>query len=122
MQRGVTYYLAAIAGNNLNGNVDLNDPCLNISNAAQVVWHPLPTVVFSVANPNVCTGTCTTVTATFAGTAPFTLTYYSPASGIVTQTFSGNTGTFQVCTTVGSPPGSLVVQATSVVDGWCACQ
>jgi hypothetical protein len=121
MQTGVTYYAAAIAGNNLNGNVDLNDPCLDISNAAQVVWRPLPTVVFSAANPNVCAGACTTVTATFTGIAPFTLTYTTPASGTVTQTFSGNTGTFQVCTAVGSPPGSWVVQATKVVDAFCTC-
>ncbi len=122
MQTGVTYYLASIAGNNLNGTIDLNDPCLDISNAAQVVWRPLPTVTFSVANPQVCAGACTDVTATFAGTAPFTLTYSSPASGTVTQTFSGNTGTFQVCTAAGSLPGSLVVQATRVVDAWCTCE
>jgi hypothetical protein len=121
LQTGVTYYIAAIAGNNLNGNVDLNDPCLDFSNALQVEWKPLPAVTFSVANPNVCAGACTTVTATFTGTAPFTLTYTSPASGTVTQTFSGNTGTFQVCTLPGSPPGSLVVTATELVDAWCTC-
>jgi hypothetical protein len=122
MQTGVTYYLAAIAGDNLNGSVNLNDPCLDISNAAQVVWRPLPTVTFSAANPNVCAGACTTVTATFTGTAPFSLTYISPASGTVTQTFSGNTGTFQVCTPPGSPPGSLLVSATALVDANCSCQ
>ena len=121
MQTGVTYYLAAIAGDNLNGSVNLNDPCLDISNAAQVVWRPLPTVTFSAANPNVCAGACTTVTATFTGTAPFTLTYTTPASGTVTQTFSGNTGTFQVCSAAGSPPGSLVVLATELVDAFCTC-
>ncbi len=122
MQTGVTYYVAAMAGNNLNGNVDLTDPCLDFSNALQVVWRPLPAVTFSAANPNVCAGACTTVTATFTGTAPFTLTYTTTASGTVTQTFSENTGTFQVCTAAGSPPGSLVVQATALVDAWCTCQ
>jgi len=67
MQTGVTYYIAAIAGNNLNGNVDLTDPCLDISNAIQVTWQPLPAVTFSVANPDVCAGDCTTVTANFTG-------------------------------------------------------
>jgi hypothetical protein len=122
MQTGVTYYAAAIAGNTLNGNVDLTDPCLDISNAAQLLWRPLPTVAFSAANPNVCAGACTSVTATFTGTAPFALTYTTPASGTVTQTFSGNTGTFQVCTLPGSPPGSLALQATKVVDAWCMCE
>ena len=122
MQTDVTYYVAAIAGNNLNGNVDLSDPCLDISNAVQVTWRPRPTVTFSAANPNACAGACTTVTATFTGTAPFTLTYTSPASGTVTQTFSGNTGTFQICTSPGASPGSLVVQATKVLDAWCVCE
>ncbi len=122
MQTGVTYYIAAIAGNNAGGNVDLNDPCLDISNAIQVTWRPLPAVTFSAANPNVCAGACTTVTANFTGTAPFSLTYTNPVSGAVTQTFSGNTGTFQLCTAAGAPPGSLVVQATALSDAWCVCE
>jgi hypothetical protein len=120
MQTGVTYYIAAIAGNNAGGNVDLNDPCLDFSNAIQVIWQPLPTVNFSVANPDVCAGACTAVTATFTGTAPFTLAYTTP-TGVTTVVFSGNTGTFQVCTPVGSAPGSFSVQATSLTDAWCAC-
>jgi len=121
MQPGVTYYIAAIAGNTLNGNVDISDPCLDISNAILVTWRPLPTVTFSVANPDVCAGACTTVTANFTGIAPFTLTYTSPVSGSETQTFSGNTGTFQVCTAQGASPGSLVVQATALTDIFCSC-
>jgi hypothetical protein len=123
MQAGTVYYYAVMAGPLLpNGNLDINDPCFDISNAVSVIWQPRPTVVFSAANPNVCAGACTTVTATFTGTAPFTLTYTSPASGTVTQTFPGNTGTFQVCTLPGSPPGSLVVPATELTDAFCTCQ
>ncbi len=121
MQTGVTYYVAAIVGNNLNGNVDLT-ACLDISNAIEVTWHPKPTVTFSVANPNACAGECTTVTANFTGTAPFTLTYTTPLSGTMTQAFTGNTGTFQVCTSANAPPGSWVVQATKVEDAWCTCE
>jgi len=122
MQTGVTYYLATIAGNNAGGNVDLDDPCLDISNtAAQVVWRPLPTVTFSLTgSPDVCAGECRTVTASFTGTAPFTLTYTTPA-GTFTQTFAGNTGNFQVCVPPGAPPGALSVQATSLADEWCVC-
>jgi len=121
MQTGVTYYAAAIAGNNLNGNVDLNDPCLDISNtAAQVVWRPLPTVSFAVGNPDLCAGDCRTVTATFTGTSPFILTYTTP-EGSFTQTVAGNTGSFQVCVPTGTPPGALTVQATGLTDAWCTC-
>ncbi len=122
MQVGVLYYVAAIVGNNVGGNVDIYDPCLDISNGIPVIWRPVPTVTFAVAKPDVCAGACTTVTATFTGTAPFTLTYSTSAAGPVTETFTGNTGTFQVCTAAGSPPGNLTVQATKVVDGWCICE
>ncbi len=121
MQTGVTYYIAAMAGDELNGDVDLNDPCLDFSNALEVIWRPLPTVAFSLAgSDDVCVGGCRTVTATFTGTPPFTLTYTTPA-GSFTQTFAGNMGSFQVCVPAGTPPGALTVQATSLTDAWCAC-
>jgi hypothetical protein len=122
MQTGVTYYIAAMAGNGVNGNVDLNDPCLDFSNAIQLIWRPLPAVTFAVANPNVCAGGCTSVTATFTGTPPFTLTYTTPGNGLQTQSFSGNTGTFQVCVPAGTPAGSFQIAATKVVDVWCTCE
>jgi hypothetical protein len=122
MQTGVTYYIAAMAGNGVNGNVDLNDPCLDFSNALQVVWRPLPSVTFTVTNPDVCAGGCTSVTATFTGTSPFTLTYTTPGGGPQTQTFSGNTGTFQVCVPAGAPAGSFQIAATTVTDAWCTCE
>jgi hypothetical protein len=123
MQTGVPYYLATVVGNNQGGNVNFSDPCLDVSNtAAQVIWRLRPSVTLTVANPNVCVGECTSVTANFTGTPPFVLTYSSPATGIMTQTFSSNTGTFQVCAPAGAIPGSLTVQATSLVDAWCTCQ
>jgi hypothetical protein len=122
LEAGVAYYFAAIAGDELNGNVDLNDPCLDFSNANTVIWRSLPTVVLSVTNPDVCPGNCTAVTATFTGTPPFTLTYTAPGLGPVTQTFPGNTGSFQVCVPANAPLGGLVVEATSLADGFCSCQ
>ena len=121
MQTGVTYYIAAVAGDELNGNVDLDDPCLDFSNALQVVWRPLPSVAFSLAgSPDVCAGDCRTVTATFTGTPPFILAYTTP-EGSFTQTVAGNMGSFQVCVPTGTPPGTLTVQATSLTDTWCTC-
>jgi hypothetical protein len=122
MQTGVTYYLATLAGDNLNGNVDLNDPCLDISDvAAQLIWRDKPSVTFSVANPDVCAGNCTTVTANFTGVPPFNLTYTIPGSGPLTQTFAGNTGAFQVCVPPNAVPGSFQIAATGLSDGWCSC-
>jgi hypothetical protein len=121
MQTGVTYYVAAMAGNNLNGNVDLSDPCLDFSNANAVVWRPRPAVVFTVPNASLCAGDCKTITATFTGTPPFALTYTTPA-GTFSQTFSGNTGTIQVCAPAGSAPGGFQIIATALTDAWCTCQ
>jgi hypothetical protein len=123
MQTGITYYIAAMAGNNASGSINLNDPCLDFSNALQVIWRPLPAVSFSISggNPNLCGGECRTVVASLTGTPPFTLTYTTPA-GTFSQAFSGNSGSFQVCAPVGAAPGPLLVQATALVDGWCTCQ
>jgi len=122
MLYGTPYYIAAIAGNNLSGNVDLNDNCLDISNAVEVTWHPLPSVTFSLANPDVCAGDCTDVTATFTGTPPFTLSYTLNGSGPVNQNFSGNTGILQVCTGPNAMPGSILLQANKLVDANCTCE
>ncbi|MEI6412110.1 MAG: hypothetical protein WCR52_22150 [Bacteroidota bacterium] len=120
IQTGVPYYIAAIAGNNQGGNVNLNDPCLDISNGIQVTWGPLPAVTLSVANPNICAGTCTTITANFTGTPPFTLTYITPL-GTSTQVFSASTSTFQVCAPAAAPPGSFSIQVTALTDVYCTC-
>jgi hypothetical protein len=120
MQTGVEYFIAALAGNDLNGNVDLNDPCLDLSNVITVTWHPLPTVTFSVENPDVCVGRCQIIDVAFTGTPPFTLTVSSPA-GTTTNTFQNYTGTLEICPPPGTPPGSFTVQATALTDAYCTC-
>ena len=120
MQTGVTYYVAAIAGNNVGGNVDFDDPCFDLSNAAELIWHPLPEVVLQTDNSDVCAGGCQTINATFVGTPPFTLTVSSPA-GTASFTFQSNSGTFDICPPPGTPPGSFTVQATALTDTFCTC-
>lgn len=121
LQPNVTYYICAMAGNNLGGNVDLNDPCLDFSNAIPVVWRPYPTVQLETGNPNLCAGACTDITATFSGTAPFLLTYLTPGVGLNSQTFANNTGVFQICLPPGALPGALMIQAVALTDTWCQC-
>jgi ethanolamine utilization microcompartment shell protein EutS len=125
MQTGVTYYIASMAGNNLNGNVDLTDPCLDFSNARQVIWRPLPAVSFTATNVNLCPADCRILTVNLVGTPPFTLsgTILNNGSpvGTFTQNYNSLTGTLQICAPAGVSPGSLIVQATSLVDAWCGC-
>lgn len=119
-----TYYVSAFTGNNVSNSVDFDDPCLDSTNAVAVIWRPLPAVVLSVAggNNNLCAGQCRIITASFTGTSPFTLTYNTSFGGPFSQTFNGNTGTFQVCAPANAAPGPLTVQATQLVDFRCTCE
>lgn len=121
MQTGVTYYVAAVAGSNVGGNVHLADPCLSISNAALVTWRTLPTVQLNVNNPEVCEGGCRSILAVFTGTPPFQLTVSNPYSGTQTNTFSSTSGTFQICIPPGAPAGPFTVQAMTLTDQFCTC-
>lgn len=125
MQTGIVYYLATLAGDNLNGSVDLTDPCLDISNAVQVIWRPRPTVSFSVGNPNVCPGNCIILQVNLTGTTPITITGNILSGGTVIGTFNqvytNNTGELTICVPPNTPLGSVTVQATSVLDAWCSC-
>ena len=126
MQTGVTYYLATIAGNDLNGNVDLTDVCLSISNASEVIWWPQPAIVFSITNPDLCAGDCVILEVELTGTPPFTLEGEISSGNNVVDTFSEsfaqNSGTLEVCVPAGVSSGNLEVQATLVADNNCSCQ
>ncbi len=51
-----TYYISVIVGDNDgNGQIDMNDPCLSISNGQPVIWHALPQVSLA-EDATVCEG------------------------------------------------------------------
>jgi len=123
MQEGVTYYIAAIAGKELNGNVDLSDRCLDISNeAVPVTWRPKPTVFFSTDTPDVCKGTCVDVKIEFSGEPPFTLTYNSTFNGLQTKTYTDYFGIIQYCIPPGEPEDKLHIEALKLTDKYCICE
>lgn len=123
LQTGTYYYMMAVAANMLADTVDLDDPCADFSqDILTLIWAESPTVVFS-GNTSICGGGCQTITATFTGNAPFTLTYKVTAGNntqTFTQTFNDITGTFQVCPPAGYS-GPLLVAATNLVDQNCTC-
>jgi hypothetical protein len=119
-QTGVYYYIAAIAGNDLNGNVDLNDYCLDISNSIRVIWWPVPTLSFNATNPDICPGSCQFLAIDFSGTPPFLLNYYTPG-GYSTVSFSSMTGTLEICVPAGTPEGEWEVHPVSLTDAHCTC-
>ena len=120
MTINTTYYVAAVAAPLINGVPDWNNSCLDISAFVPVQWQPVPSVSFTVSNPLLCAGTCQTIVANFVGTPPFNLSYSTP-NGTISQVFSNNTGTFQVCAPVGSSTASFLVQALSLTDAFCTC-
>jgi len=128
LQTGTVYYLATLAGNELpNGQVDLNDPCLDVSTtAAQVVWHPKPSMSFSVSDPDICEGGCRSIQVSFVGSPPFTFIADTISGGntigIFVETISGISGSFLLCAPPGTPPGGLTIQATSLIDAFCTCE
>lgn len=122
MQKGTTYYIAAVAGDKLYGNLlNLYDPCLDFSNAIEVIWRDRPAVSFSADNNFVCGLECKLINVNFIGTPPFTLTYHSPVTGNITETFPENTGLFYICPDVNLPLSSIVVNAINLVDAYCVC-
>jgi hypothetical protein len=122
LQLNITYYGAAMSGNELNGNVDLNDPCLDISNAIEIEWNPTPTVSFSVQNPELCQGGCIEFAVAFTGIAPFGLGYENPFTGsLQNQVFLEETGEILLCSPIAASLGNYILQAVSLTDANCVC-
>ena len=125
MQMGVTYYIAALAGDDLNGNVDLIDPCLDISNAIEVVWHIEPSVAFTANFAEVCADGCYDIEIYFIGTAPFHLQgeVVDADNTVVAidEIYNGNFAVMTICLLEATPAGNLIIQATGLTDVNCEC-
>lgn len=117
MSTGVTYYISAIAGNdNGSGNVDLNDPCFDVSAGTPVVFNDLPTLAVS-GETTICNGETTMVTFTLTGIGPFLITYevdgnLQPAIPVP------NPGTFEVPI---APSLSTQYSLVSIADQGTGC-
>lgn len=120
-QTGVTYYIGTVAGNGLNGNVDLSDPCLDFADTpATVIWRLLPTVSFSTSNSAICPGDCQIVTLNFSGSPPFSLDLNTPTgNAIITST--DPVTLLNVCPGPNATPGPFLLEAISLSDAFCVC-
>jgi gliding motility-associated-like protein len=75
MQFGVTYFMFAVAGNQLpGGGIDFSDPCLAISAGTPVTWFAAPTAVMN-GQFDICLGETQLIPIQFSGEAPFTFEY-----------------------------------------------
>jgi hypothetical protein len=123
---GVTYYVAQIVGDNLNGNINLLDPCLQISNAVTVIWRPRPTLAaLTVQNNNLCPGTCSTVSITLTGTPPFAYSWEVQQNGSVVTPLNvaffvnSNPSNFQACVPASAMSGGINVVICGLTDAYC---
>ena len=114
MTYGTTYYLSAVVGDdNGTGGVDLNDPCLDVSQGTPIVFYKIPTATLS-GNPNVCSGTPATMTVNFTGTNPWSITYNAGAGNQTINGITSNPYTLPV-----NAPASTAVNLVSMSDDNC---
>jgi hypothetical protein len=113
MQFGVTYYISAVACNDLgNGQIDLNDPCLSVSAGTPVRWNAAPTATIG-GTYNVCPGQQQLLGIQFTGQGPYLFTYTqngSPTTAIAPQ------NNFAISTTLLQ---NTTIQLVSVSDANC---
>lgn len=112
MMPEVTYYIAAIAGNNNGlGHVSLSDPCLDLSELTPVVFHQLPTATIGT-DQTICEGQCANLSVTLTGNAPFNLTF---SDGSVQNAIAGNALPLNVC-----PTQTTLYGLALVTDAYCS--
>ncbi len=87
LQLGTTYYISAIAGNNVGGAISLSDPCLSVALGTPVQWRPLPTATLS-GDATICEGSSTPLVFSGTGSYPLTVTYSDGSANYSTVTIS----------------------------------
>ncbi len=119
MSFGTTYYISAVAGNNLNSHVDQGDPCLDVSQGTPVVFHEIPSA-FMIGDVAICEGETTGLSIDFTGVGPWSMNY-DDGTGI--QTINGiNANPFLLDVTPGTTTSYTLTGVSDVncpgeVDG-----
>jgi hypothetical protein len=125
MQPDVVYYGVALAGNDLGaGVVNLNDPCLDISNPVPLIWKRLPEIQFTPVSNLCADAPCFNLPVNLIGEAPFNLDFSVSSNNVTLFTgnasFNANTGIVNICPPAGFA-GPLSINATSLADNQCIC-
>jgi len=124
MNYGTTYYISAIVGDDLGGNVvDQTDGCLSISIGTPAVWYDLPTVVANTSVAIICSGDPVTLVGSGANAYVWTNgvvdgTAFNPTSTnnytVIGTDVNGCTNTDVVSVTVNTLP-NVIANATNTV-------
>jgi len=95
MTAGITYYIVAVAGNALNGTVDLTDPCLSVSPGVPVVFHFQPLALI-VGDQTLCEGNNASFQVQLSGVGPYQFVY--AVNGIPQAPVSTSGNSFNILT------------------------
>ncbi len=122
LQPGQIYYVSAVAGNDDgNGGVDLNDPCLSVSQGIPVQFY-LPTVTMSDGD-TICQGDCHTFQVDFTGVGPWIVRFgINSSAGLQVDSLLSNASTYQlaICPAdYGVDTGELTVFTIELEDAHC---
>ncbi len=119
---GQVYYASAVAGNNNgSGGVNLNDPCLSVSQGIPVIFY-VPTLSIS-GGGTICQGDCFDFQIQFNGFPPFNLNYTVLAGGNVFMnsiTSAVNSITISICPAdYGISNGQIQLYPNVLTDANC---
>jgi hypothetical protein len=112
LEIGKTYYISAIAGNNIGGTVDLNDACLSVAPGTAIRWKALPDASFT-GDSTICAGE--SVPLFFSGTGDYPLT--CTIKNQLGQLFTAKVDSLQNTTIIVSPSTTTLFTLLSVQDG-----
>jgi hypothetical protein len=112
LQTGVTYYIAAIAGNSTPGGIDSGDPCFNVAPGTPIQWKALPTATLS-GDASICAGGSSVLNISGTGTFPLSLNY-DDGSGTPTSWILQNPQALPITV---SPAATTTYTLLNVNDG-----
>ncbi|MFM8489567.1 MAG: hypothetical protein ACKOCH_24800, partial [Bacteroidota bacterium] len=114
---GTTYYISAISGDpDGNGNIDLNDLCLSVSQGTPVVFNALPGASLGNSGISVCLGDSATVNISLTGTPPFSVT--PVLNGVAQPVITGIAASSYNYTFL--PLSNTTVTVSQVSDQFCS--
>ena len=111
-----TYYISAVAGNIINGSIDLLDSCLSVSQGTPVVFHALPDANI-IGGGNICSHDCTDVPVNLTGQSPFTLNYTINGTPYSQTNINTNPWIFNLCPAdLNIGTGNIVLDIVDITD------
>ncbi|MEZ4956291.1 MAG: gliding motility-associated C-terminal domain-containing protein [Saprospiraceae bacterium] len=124
MQYGETYYISPIAGNELNGNLDLNSACLSVGAGQPVVFYEIPTLSPMPTQQLNCINTSEQLEIAVEGGSGIFIFQWVGPNGFASNNASpiiGQGGTY-TCTVIDEVSGCSVVESVFVEEDFATPQ